>query len=615
MTTEVGVGQLRLNDLPQPRNEVFMATENQLALRIEFNEAVLARIKRLPKRQYDREKKIWLLEHNEENLTALDAILENVHAYEGVKITWSPQAQIFVEHLRKEAKALSEASKATSADLHIPDLNGELMPFQKAGVKYAIRTRQCIIGDEMGLGKTVQAIAAIQAMEAYPALIVCPASLKLNWAIELGSWLPKKHGSITLINGDWGKDVEVTLKDGKKLVISHNKWDSDILIINYDMLKKHEAKLVEMKFKAIVFDESHKIKNPDAKRTRIALRLSRNIPVRLLLTGTVVVNRPIELVTQLDAVGHLRTTFGGEWAFMGTYCVAQYNGYGWEYTGAKNTEMLHEMLRSHCYVRRVKEDVLKELPDKRRTIIPLVLSNQIEYARAERDVVAWIADRAEDNADFQDSIALLTPEQRREAIHIRRSSASYSAARAEALVKIAVLKRLSAQGKMGAVIEWVEDLVESGEKVIIFAHHVEIQNALLENLKKFNPVAIGGSTSLEGRQKAVETFQNDASCKVFVGSLAAAGVGITLTAASTVAFVELGWTPADHNQAEDRAHRISQKNAVNAYYFVGERTIDEDILELIENKRRVVDAITDGVPVDQHQSILRELLERLRMRA
>jgi hypothetical protein len=349
-------------------------------------------------------------------------------------------------------------------------------------------------------------------------------------------------------------------------------------------------------------------KNYKAARTEAAKDLAKKVPIRLALTGTPVLNRPQELLSQLQIIGRLEE-MGGFWEFAKRYCCAQKTRFGWDFSGAAHLDELNEKLRSSCYIRRTKEEVLSELPPKTRTIVPVELTNRREYDRAQADVVSWLGQQAAKEDAFLASVADLLPEEQRRAISDHRMSAEETAARAEQLVRIEALKQLAARGKMEAVKEWVESLLETGEKLVIFAHH---QVVVEELAQAFNAPSITGQTPVEARQAAVDRFQTDPNCRVIVCNIKAGGVGLTLTAASNVAFIELEWTPAAHDQAEDRCHRIGQTDSVMAWYLLGQATIDEEIMSLIETKRQVVDAATEGSATGAETGILSELVDRLR---
>lgn len=451
----------------------------------------------------------------------------------------------YIERQSRLRRANLENSAATDSDIDLGAVGERLYPFQRAGVEYALRNRRTFIADSMGLGKTVEALITLEAADAYPALIITPASVKLNWGREAARWLP-------------GREAVVWEGDFRRTPPRH-----EIVIVNYDLLGKFKGSFAQVEWKAVVLDESHYAKNPDSQRSQHCRDLAQHAEYRLLLTGTPLLNRPIELVSQLDIMGRL-DDFGGYLKFVRRYCGADALA-GWEPNGATHLHELNHKLRSLCYLRREKADVLSELPPKQRHVVALPLSNRAEYEAAQRDLAAWYASHHHENGG--------------------------SARRAEALAGIERLRQLCAWGKLEAVIEWAENLIDTGEKLVLFAHHLAIVNALGDH---FNAPRISGDTPLDERQAAVDRFQTDPDCRVIVGNLQAMGHGLTLTAATNVAFAELGWTPALHAQGEDRIHRIGQDEQVTAWYLVAPGTLDEDMLRLLDRKRRVVSRATGG---------------------
>jgi hypothetical protein len=439
---------------------------------------------------------------------------------------------------------LVELSQAHGVEFEPPAaLTGELMPFQAAGVVYALRQRRVFIADEQGLGKTVQALATIEADGAYPAVVVCPASLKLNWLREIERWLPGRTAA------------EVSGRRGALPA-------TDIVVVNYDVLDARVDALAGMEPRALVFDESHYCKNPKARRTKALIKLSERIApdaLRLALTGTPLVNQPAELVPQLRALRRL-DHFGSGRSFARRF------------RGEEARRRLHWHLRSSCYVRRRKDEVLTQLPPKRRITVPVPLTNEAAYQQLERDLIAWLRSEVHDPRELEQRID--------------------TALRAEALVKLNALRHVAAKGKLAAATEWIEAFIESGERLVVFAHHRDIQHSLLESFP--DAARILGTDTLVERDANVERFQASHGPHLCICSLEAASHGFTLTAAASVAFVELGWTPAKHEQAEDRVHRIGQERHVTAWYLLAADTIDERIAALIDHKRAVVGSVTDG---------------------
>lgn len=266
-------------------------------------------------------------------------------------------------------------------------------------------------------------------------------------------------------------------------------------------------------------------------------------------------------------------------------------------------------------IRRLKKDVMAELPPKQRTYIPIEIDNADEYKMAEKDFIKWVKKKLIDPEEYKkqvDAVPNLTKKQKKLLVQAMILNRLDKARRTEALVKIEYLKQIVARGKLKKFIEFIDNAIEQGSKIVVFAVHREIQNKLYEYYKNNNCARIFSEDNITIRDENVQKFQNDESCKIMIASLAAGGVGLTLTASSTVAFMEFGWTPAVHDQAEDRTHRIGQKDSVNCYYLFADKTIDNNILELIDKKRNIMDAIVDGKiqKLDNNESDVEEILNK-----
>lgn len=472
----------------------------------------------------------------------------------GERDPWiAPDALVRLQEIREEhahAAGLVALSAATDAPLGVAGLGGELKPFQRAGVRYLLEQRRAFLADEQGLGKTIEALATIEADGAYPAIIVCPASLKLNWIREIERWLPERS---------------VQILDGTRGAVAF----ADVTVVNYDIIASRLAALQGLAPRAVVLDESHYCKNPRARRTQAAQALCEAVPpegMLLALTGTPVMNRPPELISQLRILGRLGDFGSG----------AQF---GQRFRGPDAHQRLHWHLRARCFVRRLKADVLPQLPAKTRSVVPVALDNEPEYRLAEEDVIAWLRTQPLDLRMLDAKVA--------------------NALRAERLVRLNALKRLAARGKLHAALLWIHDFLSSGEPLVVFARHREIQHAVLDRFP--GALHVLGEDSQHARDQAVRAFQTGQGpeAQLIVCSIEVAGHGITLTRASNVAFLELDWTPAKHDQAEDRCHRIGQQDAVNATYLLAADTIDETIATLLERKRSVIGAVTDGREEDE----------------
>jgi len=570
-----------------------------------YDPMIVGVVRSIPGAQFERSRKTW-----EVPLTVESAVpvlkLAHEHSFAFAKGT-AEGIHAYVDELEKA----KEASKAIISDVQIYGLGGILRPFQIAGVAYVSAKNRALIADEMGLGKTVETLAAIHHKGAYPAVVVCPASVKHNWKREANKWLP--HISVAVLDsGD---------EDPR----------ADLTIINYDLLKKWITRLEKRRFKAVIFDESHFLKNKKAQRTQFAKALASKIPMRLLLSGTPVLNRPVELCSQLEILGRLHE-FGGWWRFVERYCdmkkeMIYLPRNRWTTlpdgtvkktrtvtvaTGASNLEELNDKLRSVCMIRRTKEEVLPEMPPKVRSVLEVEIDNYDEYQEAQANTIEWLGEKAAKELEWQLSVVHLDKYAIAEAKRKRSEEVQEKARRAEVLVRIEALKQLAAAGKMASIKEWIENFLEGDGKLVVFAHHRSVQKELLE---AFDGVSarIVSEDSAEERQAQVDRFQTDPACRLMVASLMAGGVGITLTAASNVLFTELGWTPAAHSQAEDRCHRIGQHDSVTAWYMLGKDTIDMDIHELLEEKEEVVISATDGRKVKgpTQDSILGNLVTKL----
>ena len=447
-------------------------------------------------------------------------------------------------------------------------LKMELYPYQRKGVAYAILHKRVIIGDKPGLGKTCQAIATVVALGAFPCLVICPSSLKINWQREWHMWTD----STACVLNNQNQYSWHLFAQGRSIFGDAVK--NDVFITNYESLKKFfvngfnnkpgtPVKLKDVAFnenirifKSVIIDESHRVKDPSSLQSKLTKGITTGKEVVLAITGTSVVNKAKDLASQLAIINQI-DKFGGYSRFVAEY------GYN------DNMEELNYLLNKHCFYSRNKREVLKELPDKIRTVVPCEISTREEYNAALDDLSAYLKDYRQ-ATDAQ----------------VARSM------RAEVIVRIGALKNISARGKLNAVREYASDVLESGEKIVVFVHQKEVCGMLTQAFP--SAVTITGDDDTVVRQRNIDAFQNDPEVKMIVCSIKAAGVGITLTAASIVAFVELPWHAADTDQCEDRCHRIGQKDAVQCVYFLGRNTIDEDIYSLIQEKREVSDKITGG---------------------
>lgn len=488
------------------------------------------------------------------------------------------------EKFKIRTQAIEASRAANVVDIHIPAPKGlEYLPYQKAGIARALTLPAVLFADEMGLGKTIQAIGVINTDETLKrVLVICPASLKLNWRNEMRRWLIKP----------------------KDLIVGHSQecpteWaggpNGIVLIINYDICHKHSVSLKAAKWDLVILDEAHYLKNPNAKRTIAVVgaaekRGSNPEPAipgimarrRAALTGTPIPNEPIEafpILHYLDPVEF--KTPGG---FKRKYC----NGWTPQEV-ARRLRNLQDQLRATVMIRRLKADVLTELPAKRRAVIEVSDAGLESAVKIELD--AW---------DQQQERLLAL----RAAVELAKASANpwdykvavdaLKEAAAVAFTEISRIRHETAVATAPFVIDHVKSLIDQGEKLIVFAHHRDVLEKISKAFADVSVLVYGGMP-IEQRQAAVERFQGDPACMVFVGGILAAGVGLTLTAAAHVVFAELDWVPGNVTQAEDRAHRIGQKEMVIVEHFVLEGSLAARMAHILVDKQEVIDRALDKV--------------------
>jgi SNF2 family DNA or RNA helicase len=556
-------------DLPEPDNHITGVSKDGpwIFLSFRFDPVKVRAVKSIPGVTWHAKTKAWRVPET----SIAEAIVWADRFGEEVPLELRQEA----DDIRSRHQELIEASRSTDAELEIPGLEAKLMPYQRAGVKYASNARRCFIADDMGLGKTLQAIAALELNQAYPAVVVCPPTLVLNWKKEYAKWLPTRTVECVTNRKDFPTG------------------EYDVLVIGWSNIH-HWVRQVSG-FRSYVFDESHYAKSPTAQRTKAAVKMARSGKkdgMVLCLTGTPITNRPAEYAPQLDIIGRL-DKFGGLWGFYRRYCGAFRDRFGqWHIDGNSNLDELNDRLRGECYIRRTKDQVLTELPPviHSRVYVEGTDSGMKEYRKAEADIVQYLVERAKE-------IALELGQSPKSAAVRAKMAAEAS----QHLVRISILRKLAAQAKMPAIKEWVQSHIDAGQKVVIAAHHREVVDELAS---QFGGLKIQGGMTVEAVEEHKAIFQSK-SCEeapVIVLSIQAAKTGHTLTAAQNVLFVELPWTPADVDQTYSRCHRIGQEGSVTATYMLAGGTIDEEIYGLIDEKRAVVNAAIDGIEVEAGES-------------
>ncbi|XP_039462840.1 DNA annealing helicase and endonuclease ZRANB3 isoform X4 [Oreochromis aureus] len=442
-----------------------------------------------------------------------------------------------------------------------------LMPFQREGVEFALsRNGRCMIADEMGLGKTVQAIAVAYAFrQEWPLLVVVPSSLKYPWIEELERWIPElQPGDISLV-----ENKSHTMGIGS----------SKVTVLGYGLLTTDARPLVEalsrQRFAVVVVDESHYLKSRNAARTKILVPLIQSAKRAILLTGTPALGRPEELFMQIDALYPKR--FGTWTDYAKKYCNAHYRYFGprrqWDCRGASNLEELHQRL-SQIMIRRLKADVLSQLPPKIRQRIPFDLPKEAakealaSFGEWERLMKSQGSGVATTDNPFTEVMGLVTQMYKQTAI-----------------------------AKAGAVKDYIKMMLEAEQlKFLVFAHHLTMLQACTEAVieAKAGYIRIDGSVPSSERIQLVHKFQSEPETRVAILSIQAAGQGLTFTAASHVVFAELYWNPGHIKQAEDRAHRIGQTSSVNVHYLIAKGTFDTVMWSMLNRKEKVTGSTLNG---------------------
>jgi SWI/SNF-related matrix-associated actin-dependent regulator 1 of chromatin subfamily A len=496
--------------------------------------------------------KVWvekLLAEKEKAFHIWGKVFENEELHD----FWLPKAAVIKDNTVKNVVIDYEKYS------HRPPLS-----HQKEAIQKLVENKKFILADDMGLGKTTSTIIAALEAGSKKVLIICPATLKINWKREIENY----------------SDKSVYIAEGKKF-----STESDFVIINYDIIKnfhdpkkKDDSQVLLANFDLVIIDEAHYIKNAQAQRTKLINDIVKNVDRLWLLTGTPMTSRPIDYFNLLSLVD---SPVAKNWmAYVIRYCEGYQFKAGprkvWNVMGASNLEELRDRTVG-LTLRRLKENVL-DLPDKIITPVYLRLkSNQYEAVMGE------YYDWYDKNPDESKSLTV-----------------QFS--------KLTKVRQIIADEKIAQTIEIAENIIEQDKKVIIFCNFTDSLNKITEHFGK-TAVKLDGSMSKVERQFSVDQFQENPKVKVFVGNIKAAGVGITLTAAEAVVMNDLSFLPSDHAQAEDRAYRYGQKNNVLVYYPIFDNTIEGIIYDILNNKKLVISTVMgdNQNPADAAEEILQRI--------
>ncbi|RWS05274.1 SWI/SNF-related matrix-associated actin-dependent regulator of chromatin subfamily A-like protein 1 [Dinothrombium tinctorium] len=535
------------NEKREVEAELVLKNKDRIELVFKFDRDVINAVKQIPTASFNSQTKNWNFD-----ISVFRQIIQTLNSLNNnnIKINFTdivPNNVILslLQYRQRQMPQIDLSSKLSSKFLT------SLFAFQKEGIIFGIhRNGRVLIADDMGLGKTVQALGlACWYKEDWPLLIVCPSSIRYQWKKSILYWVEN-------------------VREEDIVVISNGKQDvtkSLIIIVSYDILTKMKKAIMSCKIQFVILDESHFIKNDTASRTKATIEIMKKVKRVVLLSGTPALSRPIELFTQISTIDH--KTFSSKVDFGLRYCGGYMTKWGYDFRGSSNTEELKVLLESTVMIRRLKSDVLDQLPPKRRIVVMLNVGLGEESRRQMQN--------------FSQGLTQI-----KQGLGSKYNPHMFKKMLFE-------WYNISAEVKLNAVCDYVKSLVDKEKKFICFAHHRIIIDGIAEMLENKNCsyIRIDGTTPPKTRQDCCDYFQEHDECKVAIIGIAAAGVGINLTAAQLVVFAELSWNPGLLTQAEDRAHRIGQNDSVLVEYLRASNTVDDFIWPMIKKKLQVLNDV------------------------
>jgi len=617
-----------------------------------------------PQSFYDEKSKLWVFPADVESVRSV------MSAFEGLEPQVDVIASDKIKEFIQESAESYEASRAEAADIEVPT-KIPLYPFQKAGVKWILdKDGRALVADEMGCGKSPEALGFLVIREdALPALILCPANVRVNWVKETAKFTnfkcliiaadglikplkklglnvsdrPEPGYDLTIINYNlltcetlksWMKDLvtgdqkaqaeavkEIVLCGRRALPVLEKEMNKYTDMERLNRLSRAKGGIEKLgeearspaapphtkpfvngllvdefmargKFKTMIADESHYLMDNRSQRSMAAKRLAGRMKSVIGLTGTPVLNKPMELWSQLNIINN--RIFPEFVAYGKEYCGAVNNGFGWRFSGASNLDKLEKILRSTVMIRRMKSQVLKELPPKTRVTIPIAIEGKMgQYERETKEPMKELLKLRKDRQDWRRLTESLSPAERKKYLAEHAEQAMEANRLTSAILGgIEKLKQIAVRIKFKECLDFLLDTHEQEKKLLVFTAHHETTDRLIKAFreKEIKADFIDGRVNGADREIVKESFQ-DGDLEILVCGIRAAGEGLTLTASHTVAFMELDWNPGKMFQAEDRTHRISQEMPVTVYYLIAFGTIEERIAKLIDAKREVGHAI------------------------
>lgn len=539
----------------------------------EYSPRLVAEVKKFNGAGYNPENKEWYIPAFIATDYGIVKWLKENDFQEGVVYTPSPRVLSYVEP--PEVVGAADVEEACT----LLGLSRTPRHYQAEGIAYMLNHGNCINGDSCGLGKTAQAICACEILNCFPVLVICPASVKYNWAKEWARWNPNR--TVGVVDSRLSK---------KQLMERPDPWQCDVTVINFDILAgaRTERGVVKPRYRSLtrrmwggcIIDEIHFLKNDRALRSRMARKICKSIPHIWGLTGTLTQNRPADLITPYIILRRFTDIFGDSLSFKFRYCDAKKTVFGFDWSGASNLEELHELLRMGGYIRREKKDVLQELPPLVNEYVDCPLTNRKNYTEAEENLVDYLNKHGEEEA-----VA--------------------SALNAEFLVQMNVLRQLCIEGKMDFIRKYIKDWLEAneGDSLVVFGVHKEPLQQLAQDFGC--PVIQGGVTAAK-RQKIVDGFVQG-EYRMLACNIQAAGTGMDglQKVCSNMFFIEYPDRYTDIEQTVSRLERMGQSMPVTITYLMANGTIDEDYRDMLDSKKSITQTINSGM--DEMEFLRRKL--------
>ena len=454
--------------------------------------------------------------------------------------------------------------------------------YQLEALGYALNKGNLINGDDVGLGKTFEAIIYAETTNSFPCLVIVPASVKYNWG--------EKWSEIV------GSKRDISIIESTETKTKKNNWNAEVVIINYDIIGKKQGKgatvkfkeLVDTKWKMVIFDEAHFLKEKKAQRSKAAKMIIKPDDLKIqLLTGTATMSKPVELWNLLLLIKSEQYVAEDWYQFVRRYCGGYIGKFGWVTDGATNILELNQKLRDNCYIRREKKDVLKELPEVITEVIKVPITNKRAIVKATDNIIDYL-------------------------LETKGVEAAEKAEEAEHLVALGVLRKLSIEGKLKAVESYLKDWSQSNEKLLVFGLHREPLDYLSE---KFKAELIAGGVSSKDKQRIVKEWQVNGKQFLFA-NMESAGTGVDglQNVCSNMIILELPWRPSDLWQVIGRLDRSGQKNSPNIKYLLSDDTIDIQMWEMLQAKEEVITAVNKGQDIKKSDSGMRAVMKKLKQK-